>query len=104
MRSLYSSGLIEDAPANAANTVLLLLGPDNASVRAFEPGKLTFVRAQNPTDDAFMTDTESGSTWSFQGCVVAGKLSGQCLKPVDGHKSFWFDWVNHYRETSVYRD
>ena len=103
LRTLLSSGLIQDRFGNPAISVLLVLGPDNASIRAFAPGDLTFVRAQNPIGSAFMTDTETGSTWNFQGCAVAGKLAGQCLAPIDGHKSFWFDWLNHYRDTSVYR-
>jgi hypothetical protein len=103
LRTLLSSGLIQDRFGNPAIGILLVLGPDNASIRAFAPDDLTFVRAQNPIGSAFMTDTETGSTWSFQGCAVAGKLTGQCLAPIDGHKSFWFDWLNHYRDTSVYR-
>ncbi len=102
LRTLLSSGLIQDRFGNPAISVLLALGPDNASIRAFAPGDLTFVRAQNPIGSAFMTDTETGSTWSFQGCGVEGKLAGQCLAPIDGHKSFWFDWLNHDRDTSVY--
>lgn len=103
LRALLASGLIQDSFGNPVTRVLLALGPDGASIRAFAPGDLTFVRAANLTDSAFMTDTETGSTWNFQGCAVAGKLIGQCLLPINGHKSFWFDWLNHYRDTSVYR-
>ena len=103
LRTLLSSGLIQDKFGNPAIRDLLILGPDHASVRVFAPGDFTFVRASNPTDSTFMADTETGSTWNFQGCAVAGKLTGQCLASIDGHKSFWFDWLNHYRDTSVYR-
>ncbi len=103
LRALLPSGLIQDSFGSPATRVLLALGPDDASIRAFAPGDLTFARAPNPADSAFMTDTETGSTWNFQGCAVAGKLTGQCLAPIDGHKSFWFDWLNHYRDTSIYR-
>ncbi len=103
LRALLASSLIQDSFGKPATDVLLALGPDNASIRAFAPGDLTFVRAQDASDSAFMTDTQTGSTWNFEGCAVAGKLTGQCLAPVDGHKSFWFDWLNHYRDTSVYR-
>ena len=103
LRTLLSSGLIEDSFGYPTTRVLLVLGPDGASIRAFAPGERNFVRAQSPSDSAFMTDTESGSTWNFQGCAVSGKLAGECLPPIDGHKSFWFDWLNHYRDTSVYR-
>lgn len=102
LRALLSSDLIEDK-AGSPNSIVLALGPDRASIRAFAAGNLNFVRAQNPTESAFMNDTDTGSTWNFQGCAVAGKLAGECLAPIDGHKSFWFDWLNHYRDTSVYR-
>ena len=103
VRSLLASGLIQDNFGNPATGVLLALGPDGASIRAFAPGDLTFVRATNPNNSAFMTDTKTGSTWNFQGCAVVGQLEGQCLAPIEGHKSFWFDWLNHYRDTSIYR-
>ncbi|HXS11778.1 MAG TPA: DUF3179 domain-containing (seleno)protein [Acidobacteriaceae bacterium] len=103
LRTLLASQLIQDKFGDPATRVLLVLGPDNASIRAFAPGDLTFVRTQNPSDSAFMTDMQTGSAWNFQGCAVAGSLRGQCLAPIDGHKSFWFDWLNHYRNTSVYR-
>lgn len=103
LRSLLAPGLIQDKFGNPVTSVLLVLGPDGASVRAFAPGDMTFVRASNPSNSAFMTDAETGSTWNFQGCAIAGKLTGQCLAPIEGHKSFWFDWLNHYRDTSVYR-
>lgn len=103
LRALLASGLIQDQFGNPTVRILLVLGPDNASIRAFAPGDLTFVRASSPTGSSFMTDTETGSTWNFQGCAVAGSLTGRCLAPIDGHKSFWFDWLNHYRDTSVYR-
>lgn len=103
LRALLASGLVQDSFSSPATRVLLVLGPDSASIRAFAPGELTFARAPNPTGSAFMSDTETGSTWNFQGCAIAGKFTGQCLTPIDGHKSFWFDWLNHYRNTSVYR-
>jgi hypothetical protein len=103
LRDLLASSLIQDKLGSPFTDILLVLGPDNASIRAFAPGDLTFARFHNPTDTAFMTDTETGSTWNFQGCAVSGQLAGRCLAPIDGHKSFWFDWLNHYRDTTIYR-
>jgi hypothetical protein len=103
LRSLLAPGLIQDTLGNPPASIVLALGPDNASIRAFASTNLTFVRSPDPTEAAFMTDAETGSTWNFQGCAVAGKLTGRCLTPIDGHKSFWFDWFNHFRDTTVYR-
>ncbi len=86
--------------------VLIVVGPDAASIRVFE-GKvegeaagLTFVRGSG---DKLISDAETGSTWNFQGCAVDGKLAGRCLKEIDAHKDYWFDWMNHHPETAVFK-
>jgi hypothetical protein len=86
--------------------VLIVVGPDTASIRVFEgkvaggAAELTFVRGSG---DSLMTDAESGSTWNFQGCAVGGKLAGQCLKEIDAHKDYWFDWMNHHPDSAVFK-
>jgi hypothetical protein len=86
--------------------VLVVVGPDATSIRVFE-GKiegdateLTFVRGSG---DRPMGDAETGSTWNFQGCAVDGKLAGRCLKEIDAHKDYWFDWSNHHPESAVFK-
>ena len=101
IRTLLSAGLIQDKPAGEG--VLLVLGADNASIRAFDPGSLTFIRDPSSGDTALMTDSDSGSVWNFSGCAVSGRFTGRCLPVLDGHKTFWFDWLNHHRDTTVYR-
>ena len=101
IRTLLSAGLIQDKIAG--DGILLVLGADNASIRAFDPGPLTFVRNPTSGDTALMTDSDSGSVWNFSGCAVSGKFTGHCLPVLDGHKTFWFDWLNHHRDTTVYR-
>jgi hypothetical protein len=85
--------------------VLFVVGPDAASIRVFE-GKiagdatqLTFVRGSG---NRLMDDAETGSTWNFQGCAVDGRLAGRCLKEIDAHKDYWFDWMNHHPESAVF--
>jgi len=51
-----------------------------------------------------MVDSETESQWNFKGCAIAGKLSGKCLQPLDGHKDYWFDWLNHHPETAVFKN
>jgi hypothetical protein len=86
--------------------VLIVVGPDATSIRVFE-GKvagdateLTFVRGSG---DRLMGDAETGSTWNFKGCAVDGRLTGRCLKEIDAHKDYWFDWMNHHPESTVYK-
>ena len=82
--------------------VVVLVGPDGASVRVFEArdasgGPMTFV-SQGPT----VRDAGSGSVWNFQGCAVEGAMAGRCLKPVESHQDYWFDWMNHHPGTAVF--
>jgi hypothetical protein len=80
--------------------MILLVGPDGQSVRAFWPGDRPgeFFR----TSDGGMMDSGTGSRWNFQGCAVDGKLKGTCLERVEVIKDFWFDWRNYHPATSVY--
>jgi hypothetical protein len=50
-----------------------------------------------------MTDAQTGSVWNFQGCAVEGKMAGTCLKEIDAHKGYWFDWMNHHPGSGVFR-
>jgi hypothetical protein len=83
--------------------MVLMVGPDGASVRVFEArdasgGAMTFV-----SDGVVMRDAGSGSAWNFQGCAVTGAMAGRCMKPVESHKDYWFDWMNHHPGTAVFR-
>ena len=87
--------------------VLLALGPDNESVRAFSRalpggrGIADFYRTANGPD--FMMDSVSGSRWNFQGCAIDGPLRGSCLAPIEVIKDYWFDWREYNPGTTVYR-
>lgn len=102
LKTALDARLIQDHVGGTS--MLLVVGADGASVRAFdatlrgEPEALTFVRSGS-SDDALLTDAETGSTWNFQGCAISGKYVGRCLTPVESHKSFWFDWLNHNPST-----
>ena len=80
--------------------VILLVGPDGQSVRAFRVAGQSgeFFR----TADGGMMDGRTGSRWNFQGCAVDGTLKGTCLERVEAIKDFWFDWRNYHPATSVY--
>lgn len=81
--------------------VLIVVGPDGASIRVFEgDATLTFARGSG---DGVMGDTQTGSTWNFHGCAVEGKLKGRCLKEIDAHKDYWFDWMNHHPKSGVFK-
>jgi hypothetical protein len=104
IESILAAKLIQDRVGTTP--VLLLVGPDGTSIRTFEtrfeggPTDLTFATGSH---DGTMTDAETGSTWNFQGCAVEGSLSGRCLKEIDAHKDYWFDWMNHHPDSTVFK-
>jgi hypothetical protein len=79
--------------------VLVVVGSDGNSIRVFDPEELTFAPG---SDGGVMRDAETGSGWNFQGCAVQGEQTGRCLKPIDAIKDYWFDWMNHHPQTTVF--
>jgi hypothetical protein len=98
INAILAAKLIQDEVEGSP--VLLVVGPDGASIRVFEAAELTFARGEG---DRVMQDSETGSGWNFQGCAVDGKLAGRCLKEIDVNKDYWFDWMNHHPGTAAFR-
>ena len=101
---ILATRVIQDRVAELP--VLVVVGPDGASVRVFEArlnGQMTELTFTKGEGEKVMLDAETGSAWNFQGCAIEGKLTGQCLKEIDSYKDYWFDWMNHHPETAVFR-
>ena len=84
--------------------VLLVVGPDDQSVRAFRgriPGVNGVTDFYRLAGGVLMDDT-TGSEWNFQGCATSGKSKGLCLEAIPMLKDYWFDWRNYHPQTSVY--
>ncbi len=96
--SVLAARLMQDQIAGTP--VLLVVAPDGASIRVFNPAELTFARGEGNT---LMQDAQTGSAWNFQGCAVEGKLAGRCLSEIDANKTYWFDWMNHHPQTAIYK-
>jgi hypothetical protein len=89
-----------------ATPVVVLVGPDGTSIRAFEVGmdaEGSALRFASGEGEAAMRDAQTGSAWNFHGCAVEGSLTGRCLKAIDAHKDYWFDWMNHHPASAVYK-
>jgi hypothetical protein len=102
--AVLSAKLIQDRIE--ASPVVVLVGPDGASIRAFEAGtdaEGSALRFAPGEGEAAMRDAQTGSAWNFQGCAVEGSLVGRCLKAIDAHKDYWFDWMNHHPASAVYK-
>ena len=91
--------------------IMLVLGDDNRSVRAFETTvdgrRLEFFakvqRASEPASSVQVIDSETGTTWNFEGKAIAGPLAGRQLKKVSVLEDFWFDWRIYHPDTSIYQ-
>jgi hypothetical protein len=86
--------------------VLLVVGPDGVSVRAFSrnlPGGHGVADFYRLTGSAgFLMDSITASRWDFQGCATGGTLQGACLTPVEVIKDYWFDWREYNPQSTVY--
>jgi hypothetical protein len=113
VKTILAAKVIEDSWEAAP--LLVLVGPDQASIRAFRndlpnkdlPNKrLTFLQPQTGTAgrNAVAQDQETMSLWDFRGCAIQGSLKGQCLEPIDANKDYWFDWLNHHPKTMVFKN
>ena len=99
--TVQSPVLIDDV---GGEPIMLVLGPDGKSVRAFSrkmgTNELEFYGRGEPWA---LLDSDSASEWNFEGCAVSGKMQGQCLQRVDALKDFWFDWQHYHPDSSFYR-
>jgi hypothetical protein len=95
--AVLSARLIQDRVGDEA--VVLVVGPDRLSVRAFRvPAHTTFLR----NGDA-ITDAETASEWNFSGCATRGSRKGECLEAVSIVRQYWFDWQLYHPATEVFR-
>ena len=87
--------------------IMLLLGEDNRSVRAFERTvdgrRLEFFQKTNEHAGPQLIDSETGSTWNFAGKAIDGPLAGRELKKVSVLEDFWFDWRIYHPDTTIYQ-
>lgn len=92
--------------------ILVVLGEDNRSVRAFERmvdgqrleffqkiEKNGFVSHSGPFQ---LVDAETSSFWNFEGKAVSGPLTGRELKKIFVLEDYWFDWRIYHPDTSIY--
>jgi hypothetical protein len=104
--TIQSPVLIDDV---GDKPIMLVLGPDGKSVRAFsrQVGTNTldfYGRGGGNTGDPWvLLDSNTLSDWTFEGCAVSGDLKGQCLTRIDALKDFWFDWQHYHPDSSIYR-
>ena len=107
---LYERVIEEKVVKNHAGSeaLLLVVGADNESVRAFRDripgvdGAPDFYRVTDQPGQGLLMDAATGSRWNFQGCAVSGKSAGVCLERIPMLKDYWFDWRNYHPRTTVW--
>ena len=88
--------------------VVVALGEDNRSVRAFErtvDGRTLefFQKRDDKNPQLQLIDAETGSTWNFEGKATSGPLAGRQLKKVFVLEDYWFDWRIYHPDTGIYQ-
>lgn len=88
--------------------IVVALGEDNRSVRAFErivDGRtLEFFQKKDDKNPQFqLIDAETGTTWNFEGKATSGPLAGRQLKKVFVLEDYWFDWRIYHPDTTIYQ-
>ena len=89
--------------------ILVVLGEDKKSVRAFErtiedaQGTRTLEFFAKPDASPLrLVDAETGSEWDFTGTAVGGRLQGKQLRKIETLSDYWFDWKTYHPDTTVY--
>ena len=85
--------------------IVIVLGDDKRSVRAFErtvDGRRLEFFQKTENNQVQLIDAETGSTWNFEGKVIAGPLTGRELKKVFVLEDYWFDWRLYHPDTTIY--
>jgi len=86
--------------------IMLVLGEDNRSVRGFErlvdDRRLEFFQKTEKGMGLQLIDSETGSTWNFEGKCISGPLAGRQLKHVSVLEDYWFDWRLYHPDTAIY--
>lgn len=104
MSSVLSQSPIQDRIGSVP--VLLTVGPDGKSIRAFisrvDNADFEFFKKSDSSSWS-LVDSNVGSDWNFHGCAVSGPAAGKCLEPLPALKDYWFDWRNYHPNTTVYR-
>lgn len=88
-----------------STAIVLTLGDDHRSVRAFERTvdgrRLEFFQKTDGAEFQLI-DLETNSTWNFEGKAISGPLAGRQLRKVFVLEDYWFDWRLYHPDTRIY--
>lgn len=85
--------------------LLIVLGEDKKSVRAFErkvDGRTLEFFLKPDAQPLQLVDAETGTTWDFTGKAGSGQLMARSLRQIPLLKDYWFDWKIYHPQTAIY--
>ncbi len=107
--------LREQSPVSdrfAGTDVLIVVGEDGRSVRAFDrevDGQTLEFFQRAPAEEQgaprvpiVLVDAETRSEWSFAGVATSGPLAGTQLNPLQLYGDYWFDWKRFHPDGAVF--
>ena len=100
LRELLAEKLIQDRVGG--HPVIVVLGPDGDSVRAFRIPATEFYRTAG-SDGALLMDAATGGRWNFRGCRIDDGEKRECLEALTVTRDYWFDWRSYHPQGTVYR-
>lgn len=103
LSALQKQSPVEDTVGGVP--VVLVVGEDGRSVRAFErtvDGREIHLFRKPGATPLRLVDAETSSEWSFAGEAATGPLQGKKLGKVFVLKGYWFDWKAYNPKTEVY--
>jgi len=98
----YLANLTSSLTTDSLGGNPILIWQSGQVVRFFSPlvdGKLLTFTSANRT----MIDSETHSTWNFDGVAISGPLSGRSLTRYVSETAFWFAWAAFYPATAIYQ-
>jgi len=82
--------------------LVITIEPDNASFHVWNRS----VNGQSlifQTDSGGLKDSNTGSTWNYDGISTGGPLQGQHLKNIQASQEFWHSWRTFHPNTQSYK-
>ena len=86
--------------------MLLLVGDDKKSVRAFDrtlDGRVLEFYRKPDAVPLQLIDDATGSLWDFTGRATDGPLKGRTLEKISILHDYWFDWKTYHPQTLIYQ-
>ena len=89
----------------SSSSYVVLVEPDSVSFHVWD-AKVGGNRLNFKWDEATQTlkDSNTGSSWNFDGQAISGPLKDSTLTPVKAYQEFWHSWKHFHPETDSFQN